>query len=62
MNPKDFKAPKDNGTTILQYLKGSAETGLRLWNVLSPVKGYKRDQWGSVPTFSLNTLREKGLI
>ncbi len=46
----------------LQYLKGSARMGLRLWNVLSPVEGYKSGGDNGYPTFSLPTLKAKGLI
>lgn len=47
----------------LQYLKGSAKMGLRLWNVLSPqVEGYKYGPDSGVPTFSLDTLKDKGLL
>jgi hypothetical protein len=46
----------------LQYLKGSAKMGLRLWNVLTPVEGYKAGGDSGFPTFSLQTLRKKGLI
>ena len=56
------RAPMDNTTVILQYLKGSAQTGLRLWNVLTPVKGYKQGPDNGYPTFSLDTLKEKGLL
>jgi hypothetical protein len=47
----------------LQYLKGSARMGLRLWNVLTPVEGYP--SCGGIngyPTFSLETLIKKELI
>lgn len=47
----------------LQYLKGSAKMGLRLWNVLSPqVEGYKYGPDSGFPTFSLDTLKDKGLL
>lgn len=48
----------------LQYLKGSkAKMGLALWNVLEPkVDGYTYGPDSGVPTFSLQTLRDKGLI
>lgn len=51
-------------TIRLQYLKGSKEKmGLALWNVLSPeVAGYKYGPDSGFPTFSLETLRAKGLI
>jgi hypothetical protein len=62
MNPLNLKAPKSNGTVILQYLKGSKQMGLRLWNVMTPVKGYKTGPDAGYPTFSLPTLQEKGLL
>jgi hypothetical protein len=64
MNPAEMKAPKENGTLILQYLKGSKQLmGLALWNVLSPkVKGYTYGPDTGYPTFSLDTLREKALL
>jgi hypothetical protein len=48
----------------LQYLKGSKQKmGLALWNVLSPkVEGYKSGPDFGYPTFSLATLKSKGLI
>jgi hypothetical protein len=48
----------------LQYLKGSKQKmGMRLWNVLSPrVAGYRYGKDSGFPTFSLDTLRAKGLI
>jgi hypothetical protein len=48
----------------LQYLKGSKEKmGLALWNVLSPkVPGYNYGPNTGYPTFSLVTLKAKGLI
>jgi hypothetical protein len=48
----------------LQYLRGSKEKmHVRLWNVLSPkVEGYKYGKDSGFPTFSLGTLRSKGLI
>jgi hypothetical protein len=47
----------------LQYLKGSAKMGLRLWNVISPqVDGYTYGPDSGVPTFSLETLKAKGLL
>lgn len=47
----------------LQYLKGSAQKGLRLWNVLAPqLPGYTYGKDSGVPTFGLSGLKEKGLI
>lgn len=48
----------------LQYLKGSKEKmNVRLWNVLSPkIAGYRYGKDSGYPTFSLDTLRAKGLI
>ena len=46
----------------LQYLKRSKECGLRMWNCLTPVEGYKTGPDMGFPTFSLQTLIDKGLI
>lgn len=47
----------------LRYLRKSAQMGLRLWDVLSPqVDGYKYNKDAGFPTFSLGTLKEKGLV
>lgn len=47
----------------LEYLKGSAQKGLRLWNVLQPqLPGYTYGKDSGVPTFGLSGLKEKGLI
>lgn len=47
----------------LQYLKRSKQMmGFALWNVLSPVDGYITGPDAGVPTFSLDTLKQKGLI
>lgn len=50
--------------TKLQYLMGSRQKGLRLWNVLAPnLKGYPPS--GGVngyPTFSISGLQQNGLI
>lgn len=55
--------PKYTEPIRLQYLNGSAKMGLRLWNVLSPkVDGYKYGPDSGVPTFSLDTLKQKGLL
>jgi hypothetical protein len=53
----------------LQYLKGSKEANswmlqygaadVRMWNVITPVAGYGQS---TVPTFTLATLKEKGLL
>jgi len=61
MKPSMMAAPKENGTLILRYLKGSKKMmGVALWDVLSPVKGYNKDI--GYPTFSLDGLKERGLI
>ena len=50
-------------TLKLQYLKNSKKLmGMALWNVLSPVAGYKTGPMQGVPTFSLIGLKEHGLI
>ena len=47
----------------LQYLKGSAKMGLRLWNVLQPkLEGYTYGPDSGFPTFGLQTLKDKGVI
>ena len=47
----------------LQYLKRSKQMmGFALWNVLSPVAGYTIGPDNGFPTFSLQTLKDKGLI
>ena len=47
----------------LQYLKGSARMGCRLWNVLGQVEGYSPvGGINGYPTFSLETLIKKELI
>lgn len=49
--------------TKLQYLKGSAKMGVRLWNVLTSVPGYPASGgMNGYPTFSLSTLIERKLI
>jgi len=49
--------------TKLQYLKGSAKMGVRLWNVLEQVPGYPPCGGANgYCTFSLQTLKQKGLI
>lgn len=61
LNGKGEAMPKE--PLRLQYLKGSAKMGLRLWNVLSPkVEGYTYGPDSGVPTFSLDTLKDKGLL
>lgn len=55
-------AAKAKGVT-LQYLERSLEMGLALYNVLAPeVPGYRYGPDSGVPTFSFDTLKEKGLI
>ena len=47
----------------LQYLKHSAQRGLRLWNVLEQVDGYPPCGGANgYCTFSINTLRDRGII
>lgn len=55
------KAPKENGTIRLEYLKGSkAMMGFALWNLKFPrLPGYPTD---GDPTFSLEGLKERNLI
>jgi hypothetical protein len=55
-------SPRKGPSVRLQYLKGSKGLGLRLWNVLTPVDGYATGPNDGVPTFSLDTLKLKGLI
>lgn len=51
------------GHVTLQYLRGSKQKGLRLWNVLSPqLAGYVYTKDTGFPTFSLSTLQAKGLV
>lgn len=45
----------------LQYLKGSKEMGLRLWNVLEP-KLPEYNYLLGYPTFGLRGLHDRGLI
>ncbi len=60
VNPTLIKKPR----LILQYLKGSKRMmGLALWNVIYPqVPGYTYGANSGVPTFSLDTLKQKGLL
>lgn len=48
----------------LQYLKGSKQMGLRLWNVLSPnLPGYGiSGGLNGYPTFSIEGLKKFGLV
>lgn len=48
----------------LQYLRGSRQRGLRLWNVLSPqLQGYgPNGGLNGYPTFSIEGLKSKGLV
>ena len=48
----------------LRYVRDSKRImGLALWDVLSPkVPGYRYDNDSGFPTFSLGTLKKKGLI
>ena len=47
----------------LQYLTRSKECGLRLWNVLGQVEGYPPCGGANgYPTFSLDTLRARGIV
>jgi len=47
----------------LQYLKKSKQLmGMSLWNVLTPVPGYKTGPDCGYPTFSLDSLIRLGLI
>lgn len=48
----------------LQYLRGSAKMGLRLWNVMAPqLAGYPKSGGDNgYPTFSIQGLKERGLI
>jgi hypothetical protein len=60
---KQEAAVVDIRRTKLQYLKGSAQKGLRLWNVIAPqLPGYKYGPDSGFPTFGLNMLRQKGLL
>ncbi len=62
MKTNEMKSPKENGTIQLEYLKGSKKMmGVALWNLISPkLKGYTYD--GGYPTFSIDGLKERGLI
>lgn len=56
------EAAKRNGVT-LEYLERSEEMGLALFNVMAPqIEGYKYGPNSGVPTFALETLKQKGLI
>ncbi len=59
-----LKAPKENGTLILEYLKDSKRMmGISLWNVRSPqLPGYKYGEGQGLPTLSLEGLKERNLI
>jgi hypothetical protein len=67
MNPLTRRAPMDNTTLILQYvgkMSWADKYGIdsRLWNVMSPkLKNYDYSS-GGYPTFTLQGLKEKGLI
>ena len=55
---------QDLSALKLQYLRGSAQKGLRLWNVLAPqLKGYpKNGELNGYPTFSIQGLKSQGLV
>lgn len=63
---KELSAPlgRDLSPLRLQYLRGSRQKGLALWNVLSPqLPSYPPN--GGIngwPTFSTHGLRQNGLI
>ena len=64
MNNLSRRAPMENGTVILRYLKGSRQMmGQPYYDVLSPkLKGYTYTELSGVPTFALSTLKEKRII
>jgi hypothetical protein len=45
-----------------QYYDIAHKTYDKLYDVLSPISGYNMDKAGYVPTFTLETLKSKGLI
>jgi hypothetical protein len=50
-------------TIKLRYLKDSKKKmGLALWDVLTPIEGYTYSIDNGFPTFSLEGLKERGLI
>lgn len=57
-------APKENGTLILEYIRDSKKImGLSLWNVRSPkLPGYSYGGVNGLPTFSIEGLKERGLL
>jgi hypothetical protein len=45
-----------------QYFDIEHKTYDKLYDVLSPISGYSMDKAGYVPTFTLTTLKQRGLV